>query len=152
MITGSGRGMKTVRNVLGAKGSAVYTISPDATVLEALQQMADRNVGALVVQSEGEVVGLISERDYARKVILKGRFSKDVPVHEIMTREVICASSKHKMDSCMALMTEKRVRHLPVIENGQLAGIISIGDVVKAIIEDQQFTIEQLEHYITGSR
>jgi len=114
--------MKTVRNVLGDKGHSVHTISPDATVLEALQEMADRNVGALVVLSEGDVVGLISERDYARKVILKGRFSKDVPVHEIMTREVVCASSKNKMDACMALMTEKRVRHLPILENGQLAG------------------------------
>ncbi len=144
--------MKTVRKVLDDKGHGVYTISPDATVLEALQEMADRNVGALVVLSEGEVVGLISERDYARKVILKGRFSKDVPVHEIMTREVICVSSKHKMDVCMAIMTEKRVRHLPILENGQLEGIISIGDVVKAINEDHQFTIEQLEHYITGGR
>ena len=144
--------MKTVKKILADKGDGVYTISPDATVLEALQEMADRNVGALVVLSEGEVVGLVSERDYARKVILKGRFSKDIQVHEIMTRKVVCASSKHKMDACMAIMTEKRVRHLPILENGQLAGIISIGDVVKAIIEDQQFTIEQLEHYITGGR
>ena len=144
--------MKTVKKILADKGDGVYTISPDATVLEALQEMADRNVGALVVLSEGEVVGLVSERDYARKVILKGRFSKDIQVHEIMTHKVVCASSKHKMDACMAIMTEKRVRHLPILENGQLAGIISIGDVVKAIIEDQQFTIEQLEHYITGGR
>ena len=144
--------MKTVKKILADKGDGVYTISPDATVLEALQEMADRNVGALVVLSEGEVVGLVSERDYARKVILKGRVSRDIQVHEIMTRKVVCASSKHKMDACMAIMTEKRVRHLPILENGQLAGIISIGDVVKAIIEDQQFTIEQLEHYITGGR
>ena len=144
--------MKTVKKILADKGDGVYTISPDATVLEALQEMADRNVGALVVLSEGEVVGLVSERDYARKVILKGRFSKDIQVHEIMTREVVCASSKHKMDACMAIMTEKRVRHLPILENGELLGIISIGDVVKTIMEDQQFTIEQLEHYITGGR
>ncbi len=144
--------MKTVRELLGEKGHSVYTIAPDASVFEALQKMSDRDVGALVVLEDGEVVGLISERDYARKVILKGKFSKDIPVRDIMSAKVICVGAKQRVDACMALMTEKRVRHLPVLENGQLAGIISIGDVVKAVIEHQQFTIEQLEHYITGSR
>lgn len=142
--------MKTIGQLLGAKGHSVYSIAPDATVLEALQEMADRDVGALVVLEGGELVGLISERDYARKVILKGKFSKEIPVREIMSHRVVCVTSEQRVDSCMALMTEKRVRHLPVLDNEKLAGMISIGDVVKAIIEDQQFTIEQLEHYITG--
>jgi CBS domain-containing protein len=144
--------MKTVRQLLGQKGYVVHTVAPDTTVLEALWRMAEHNVGALVVIEGGEVVGLVSERDYARKVILRGRFSKDTPVREIMSQAVVCVSSTQTIDSCMALMTEKRIRHLPVIENGQLAGIISIGDIVKAVIEDQKSTIEHLEHYITGSR
>ena len=144
--------MKTVRQVLGAKGHTVFTIGPDATVYEALQQLAAHDVGALVVTEEGEVVGLVSERDCARRLVLLGRLSKETPVREIMTKEVICVGSKQTVDGCMALMTEKRVRHLPVLENGQLAGIISIGDVVKAIIEDREATIEQLEHYIKGTR
>ena len=144
--------MKTIRQILGRKGYAVHTIGPDATVLETLQRMAEHDVGALVVVEGGEVVGLVSERDYARKVILKGRFSKDTPVREIMSHPVVCVSSTQTVASCMSLMTERRIRHLPVIENGQLAGLISIGDVVKTIIEDQQFTIEELENYISGSR
>ena len=144
--------MKTVRQMLGGKGYTVHTIGPEAPVFEALQKMADEDVGALVVVEHGEVVGLLSERDYARKVILQGKSSKETPVRDIMSRRVVCVSSQQRMDSCMALMTEKRVRHLPVLENEQLAGVISIGDVVKAIIEDQQFTIEQLEHYIRGTR
>jgi CBS domain-containing protein len=144
--------MRTIRQLLGGKGNAVFTISPEATMYQALQEMAEHEVGALVVTEEGEVVGLVSERDYARKLVLKGRFSKDTPVREIMTQAVVCVSSKQTIEGCMALMTEKRVRHLPVIENGQLAGLISIGDVVKEIIEHQQSTIEELEHYISGTR
>ena len=144
--------MKTVRQVLGAKGHTVFTIGPDATVYEALQQLAAHDVGALVVTEEGEVVGLVSERDCARKLVLLGRLAKATPVREIMSKEVICVDSKQTMDGCMALMTEKRVRHLPVLENEQLSGIISIGDVVKEIIEDHKATIEQLEHYIKGTR
>jgi CBS domain-containing protein len=144
--------MKTVRQLLGDKGYAVHTIGPGATVRESLELMAERDVGALVVVEEGEVIGLISERDYARKVILKGKASSDTSVGEIMTRQVVCVSSQQSVDDCMALMTERRIRHLPVLENEQLAGIISIGDVVKAIIQHQQLTIEELEHYITGSR
>jgi CBS domain-containing protein len=144
--------MKTVRQVLGAKGNAVQTVSPDAKVFEALEKMAEHDIGALVVTEEGEVVGLLSERDCARKLGLVGRLSKDTPVRQIMTEQVICVDSRQTMDGCMALMTEKRIRHLPVLENEQLAGIISIGDVVKAIIEHQESTIEQLQHYIKGSR
>ena len=144
--------MTTVRKLLGAKGHSVYTISPDATVYEALQEMAARDVGALVVTENGEVVGLISERDYARKLVLTGKISRETPVRDIMSDQVICVGSQQTVDGCMALMSQKRVRHLPVLENEQLAGIISIGDVVKAIIEGQQSTIEELEHYITGRR
>jgi CBS domain-containing protein len=144
--------MKNVRQLLGRKGTAVHTIGPDATVLEALERMAQHDVGALVVIEDGDVIGLVSERDYARKVILRGRLSKDTPVHEIMSRSIFSVTSKETVAGCMSLMTEQRVRHLPVLENGQLAGIISIGDVVKAIIEEQQLTIEQLETYIHGGR
>ena len=144
--------MKTIRQVLGAKGHTVFTIGPEATVYEALQQLAAHDVGALVVTEEGEVVGLVSERDCARKVVLLGRLAKETPVREIMTKEVICVGSKQTVDGCMPIMSEKRVRHLPVLENEQLAGIISIGDVVKAIMEDQEATIEQLEQYIRGTR
>ena len=143
--------MKTIRQLLGRKGHTVLTAGPEFTVLRALEMMAEHDVGALVVlDDDGDVAGLVSERDYARKVILHGRGSKDTPVRDIMSTEVICVSSQQTLDGCMALMTEHRVRHLPVVENGQLAGIISIGDVVKAVIEDQQFTIEQLQHYISG--
>jgi CBS domain-containing protein len=144
--------MTTVRQLLGSKGHAVHTIGPDATVYEALEELAARDVGALVVTENGEVVGLVSERDCARKLVLMGKLSRDTQVREIMTDQVICVNSKQTVDGCMALMSEKRVRHLPVLENGQLSGIVSIGDVVKAIIEGQQSTIENLEHYISGAR
>ena len=144
--------MRTVRQLLGGKGDLVHTIGPDESVLDALKAMAEHDIGALVVVEDGSVVGLLSERDYARKVILKGRFSKDVRVREIMTSTVVCVGPGQRIDACMSLMTTRRVRHLPVLEAGQLAGLVSIGDVVKAIIEEQQFEIEQLEHYITGSR
>ena len=144
--------MTTVRKLLGAKGHSVYTIGPDATVYEALQEMAARDVGALVVTEDGEVMGIVSERDYARKLVLMGKISRETPVRDIMSDQVECVGSQQTVDGCMALMSQKRVRHLPVLENEQLAGIISIGDVVKAIIEAQQSTIEELEHYITGRR
>jgi CBS domain-containing protein len=144
--------MKTVRQILGEKGNAVHTIAPDASVFEALQRMAQHDVGALVVLERGELAGLISERDYARKIILVGKSSKETRVREIMSTRLVTVDSQQRMSDCMSKMTQKRIRHLPVLENGQLAGIISIGDVVKAIIEDQQSTIEELEHYITGTR
>ncbi len=144
--------METVRQILRRKGTTVHTISPEASVFDALRKMAETNVGALVVLEDGEVAGLISERDYARKIILVGKSSRETATREIMSQRVVCVSSKQRVDSCMALMTRERVRHLPVLENGQLAGIISIGDVVKSIIEEQEFTIEELKHYISGRR
>lgn len=145
--------MKTVRQLLASKGTAVQTIGPEATVYQALEKMAEYDVGALVVLDEsGEVVGLVSERDYARKVILVGRASRDMQVREIMSPDPRCVTSQQNVQACMELMTEHRFRHLPVVENGQLAGIISIGDVVKAIMEGQRETIEELESYITDGR
>ena len=142
--------MKTVRQLLGAKGYAVHTISPDATVFRALEVMAEHDIGALCVVEDGELIGLVSERDYARKVILRGKLSKEVPVGEIMSKNIVTVTSKQNVQDCMNLMTENRFRHLPVVENGQLAGLISIGDVVKGIIEDQASTIHELEDYIQG--
>lgn len=143
--------MKTVKGILEEKGYAVHTIAPDQTVLEALRLMADNDVGSLVVLDGERVIGLLSERHYARNVILKGKFSKDVPVREIMNPRAICVGPGQTVDACMKLMTEHKARHLPVLEAGRLVGIISIGDVVNAIIEDKQFAIEQLHHYITGA-
>ena len=142
--------MQTVKQVLDAKGYELHSIPPTASVYDALQKMAQQEIGALVVLSDGELAGIVSERDYARKVILKGRHSKDTPVGDIMTRNVICVTSEIGVDACMSLMTEKRVRHLVVRDAERISGVVSIGDVVKAIIDDQQFTIEQLEHYISG--
>lgn len=144
--------MKTIRQVLDQKGYDVYDIAPEALVYHALGEMAYRNVGALLVLDGEEIVGVISERDYARKVILKDKASKDTPVSEIMSRAVVCVEPDQKIDGCMALMNDRRIRHLAVVEKGRPIGVISIGDVVKAIIEQQQVTISQLEHYITGGR
>ena len=144
--------MVTVRQLLARKGYAIRHIDPEASVLDALRMMAESNVGALIVLAGGELVGLISERDYARKVVLKGRLSKDTRVGEIMDDKPICVASTTTVEEGMGLMTDKRTRHLPVVENGQVSGIISIGDVVKAIIEDREMTIEGLQQYITGGR
>jgi CBS domain-containing protein len=144
--------MRSVKDILREKGTQVYAISPDAKVYEALQLMADKNVGALMVMEGDRAVGLISERDYARKIVLKGKFSKDVPVHEIMTADIIRIGPDRDVENCMELMTDKRVRHLPVFENDRLIGIISIGDIVKAIIEHKEEIINQLEGYIKGKR
>jgi CBS domain-containing protein len=143
--------MKTVRHILEAKGSEVYTIGPEASVLEALGRLAEKDVGALVVTgSDGRIVGMLSERDYARKVALLHRVSRDTPVRDIMTQEVICVAPEQTVETCMALMTRKRFRHLPVVVDGRLAGLVSIGDVVKTLMDEQQFAIQQLEHYIMG--
>jgi CBS domain-containing protein len=143
--------MKSVRHILEAKGSEVYTIGPEASVLEALGRLAEKDVGALVVTgSDGRIVGMLSERDYARKVALLHRVSRDTPVRDIMTQEVICVAPEQTVETCMALMTRKRFRHLPVVVDGRLAGLISIGDVVKTLMDEQQFAIQQLEHYIMG--
>jgi CBS domain-containing protein len=144
--------MRSVKDILQEKGTQVYAVSPDANVYEALQLMADKNVGALMVMEGDRVVGLISERDYARKIVLKGKFSKDVPVHEIMTADIVRIGPDRDVENCMELMTDKRIRHLPVFENDRLIGIISIGDIVKAIIEHKEEIIAQLEGYIKGKR
>ena len=142
--------MKTVAQLLRTKGHGVLSVSPEISVFEALQVMAEKNVGALLVLEGERLVGVFSERDYARKVILKGKSSKDTPVREIMSSHVLYVRPEQTIEDCMALMTDKRVRHLPVLEHGQLVGVISIGDVVKALIAEQQFIIEQLQNYITG--
>ena len=142
--------MITVEKILDRKGRDIWSISPGATVYEALELMADKNIGAVLVIDQGALVGILSERDYARRVILKGLASKDIPVRRIMTERVICVRTDQTAQDCMALMTDKRIRHLPVLQEDQLVGVISIGDIVKAIISDQEFTIEQLENYITG--
>ncbi len=144
--------MKTVKDILRIKGHHVWSTTPDATVYEALQTMAEKNVGALVVLDADTVVGIMSERDYARKVILHGRSSREIRVREIMTSEVYFVGPEQNIQECMAQMTDKRVRHLPALENGRLVGVISIGDVVKAVIAEHESTIRHLEDYITGGR
>ncbi len=142
--------MKRVKDILEVKGRAVWSIEPGASVYDAMKLMADKEVGALMVVEGTKLVGLISERDYARKVILQGRSSRSTEVREIMTSRVAYAQPDQTVEECMALMTEKRFRHLPVIDQGQLVGVISIGDLVKSIIDEQKFIIEQLERYITS--
>ena len=140
--------MKTVREILEAKSHKLLSISPQTSVLDALKLMADKDVGALVVLDGGRLAGIFSERDYARKVILHGKSSKATPVSEIMTHKVVCVRPDQSVEECMALMTDKRIRHLPVLEDRKVIGVISIGDVVKEVISEQRFVIEQLEHYI----
>ena len=140
--------MKTVTQLLEAKGRDVHTIGPDARVIDALKLMAERDVGALVVTEGAKIAGIISERDYARKVILHGKSSHDIAVREIMTARVVTVQPLHTVEECMALMTEKRIRHLPVTEGERLVGVLSIGDLVKEVIADQEATIKQLESYI----
>ncbi len=142
--------MVTVGEMLKSKGRDVWTIEPEKTVYEALVYMSEKNVGALVVVKDRKVIGIISERDYAREIVLKGKSSSDTPVREIMTTKVCYVSESHKIDECMALMTEMTVRHLPVLEKSDLVGIVSIGDVVKSVISEQEFVIGQLVSYITG--
>jgi len=141
--------MKKVRDILETKGREVWSIGPVDSVFDALKLMAEKKIGALVVREGGRVVGVISERDYARKVILQGRSSSTTLVKEIMTARVVYAQPEQSIDECMAIMTEKRIRHLPVMDDDRLVGIISIGDLVKSIIAEQRFMIEQLERYIT---
>ena len=143
--------MKTlIRNILKSKGGDVHSVSPETSVFDALRRMADANVGALIVMQDNKLVGIISERDYARKIVLKGRASPDTPVSAIMSTSVICATPEQTVGECMGMMTSKAVRHLPVLDHKAVIGIVSIGDLVKEIIGEQQFVIEQLENYIHG--
>ena len=144
--------MKLVKELLKNKSSEVWNVTPDTHVFDALKIMADKNIGAMPVLESEKIVGMFSERDYARKVILKGKASKDTLIKEIMSQTVHHVSPEQSIDECMALMTDKRIRHLPVLEGGEMVGLISIGDVVKAIISEQEFIMGQLENYITGGR
>jgi len=140
----------TIREILGHKGGAIWIIAPESTVFEAIQMMAEKNIGALLVVNDKKLAGIISERDYTRKVALKGRSSKDTKVHEILSGQVIHVSPNHTVEDCLRLMTEHRVRHLPVLEGENILGVISIGDLVNWVITTQSSTIHQLETYITG--
>jgi CBS domain-containing protein len=142
--------MATVKQLLDEKGHEVLSVGPDDSVFDAIKKMADNNVGSLVVLENGKLAGIITERHYARNVYLKGRSSPKTTVGEIMSTRCVCARPEQSVEECMAVMTDKAVRHLPVLEKKQLIGIISIGDLVKNIISDQKFIIEQLEHYITS--
>ncbi len=139
-----------ISEILSQKGSAVWSVSPEATVLEAIQMMADKNVGALLVTKDNHLLGVLSERDYTRKVVLKGRSSKDTPVRDIISGKVVSVSPDHTVEECMRLMTEHRIRHLPVVQGARILGVISIGDLVNSIISHQTSAIQQLETYITG--
>jgi CBS domain-containing protein len=142
--------MTTVQRLLDEKGHNVWSVHPDDSVFDAIRMMADKDVGALVVIENGRPVGIFTERDYARDVILKGKSSPRTPVRAIMAAPIICARPEQTVEECMAVMTETRVRHLPIMHGEQLVGIVSIGDLVKSIVADQKFTIEQLVHYISG--
>jgi CBS domain-containing protein len=142
--------MKLVREILADKGTLIHAIAPHATVFEAIEKMATHGIGALVVTEGGRLVGILSERDYARKVILQGRSSIKTPVRDIMITDVVCIGLGQTVDEAMAIMTRHMIRHLPVLEGDDLVGIVSIGDLVKAKIADQEFEIEQLAHYVLG--
>ncbi len=142
--------MTTIQQVLRKKGGQVHTIGPDDTVYDAIRKMADENIGSLIVIDNGKIIGIITERHYARNVALKGRASPSTHVSDVMETTVLYAQPDQSVEECMAIMTDKRVRHLPVIDGGQLIGLVSIGDLVQNIISDQQFTIDQLEHFIRG--
>lgn len=142
--------MPTAHDILRFKGSTIHCVRPDDTVLAALGVMAEHDIGAVLVLDGDELAGILTERDYARKVVLAGRSSKDSPVRAIMTGDVVCVAPDRSIEDCMALMTEQRIRHLPVVANGQVIGLVSIGDLVKATIDEQEFTINQLKNYIAG--
>jgi CBS domain-containing protein len=142
--------MATVAEILKGKGSQVWTIPPQAKVIEALKLMADKGIGALVVVEDGRVVGILSERDYARKVMLMGKSSLDTPVGDIMTSSVFVVHPETKAEECLVLMTDKHIRHLPVFDKDRMVGVLSIGDIVKSIITEQTITIDQLQNYILG--
>jgi CBS domain-containing protein len=141
--------MKTVRDLIADKGAKVWSVAPDTTVLDALRLMADEEIGAVLVLRGEQLVGIFTERHYAREVVLKGKASKDTPVRDVMTQRIVYVRPEQTMEDCMALMTDKRVRHLPVMEAEKLIGVLSIGDVVKAMISEKEFIIAQLENYIS---
>lgn len=143
--------MVTVKELMGARGGELWTVAPHATVYQALEVLAAHDIGALPVVDGGRLVGIFSERDYARKVVLRGRTSRETPVSDLMVKAVVCVAPSDTIQGCMALMTQKRVRHLPVLDGDDLVGIVTIGDVVKRMITEQAMTIEQLETYIRGS-
>jgi len=142
--------MKNVRELLDKKGTVIFSVQPDVTVFATLELMAEKEIGAVLVFEHDRLVGLFSERDYARQVILKGKSSKETPVRDVMTARVTYIRPEQTVEDCMALMTDKRVRHLPVLDQGKVVGLVSIGDVVKAVISEKQFIIEQLENYISS--
>ncbi len=141
--------MGKVKEILKHKGRGVFSVVPSTTVYRAIEQMCEKNIGGLLIVEDGALIGIFTERDYARKLILKGKSSKDTPISELMTRNPITVTGDNTVEDCMNIMSDKRIRHLPVVENGQLTGMISIGDLVKHIIEEQKSIIEHLEHYIT---
>ena len=143
--------MTTIAQLLNAKGKQIWSVEPKATIFEALEIMSEKEIGALLVMEDGKLTGIFSERDYARKVILKGKSSKETPVGELMTKKVFYIDPQKTINDCMAMMTAKRIRHVPVIEDNQVMGIVTIGDVVNQIISEQEVTINHLENYITGS-
>jgi CBS domain-containing protein len=140
----------TIGSVMQHKSGVVWSTGPNATVFEAIEMMAEKEVGALVVMENGELVGIVSERDYARKVVLQGRLSKETPVADIMSSPVVCVSPRHTVGECMRVITDNRIRHLPVMQNGELVGVVSIGDLVNWVIREQETTIKHLEAYISG--
>ena len=142
--------MRTVRQLLESKPAEIIAISPDAPVIDAIRLMAERRVGALVVMEGARLAGMLSERDYARKIVLQGRSSKDTPVRDIMTAEVITVRPEDSSDHCMQVVTDKRIRHLPVMQGGDVVGVLSIGDLVRAVIEEQKQELDQLQRYIAG--
>jgi len=142
--------VKLIKHLLDRKGRQIISIKPDASVLDAIRLMAEKNIGAVLVMKNNRLLGIMSERDYARKVVVKGRASDTTPVSDIMTSNVVSTTSSETVDTCMTLMTDKRIRHLPVVDDNVVVGVISIGDLVHAIIADQQEAIEQLEQYISG--
>ncbi len=142
--------MRTVHQILSSKSNKIISISPDAMVYEALEIMTSNNVSAILITEEGKLKGIFTERDYARKVVLKGKSSKEVPMHSVMTSDPIVIKPEQTIEQCMELMTDKHIRHLPVIQNGKLTAMVSIGDVVKFIMDDQKATIENLQNYINS--
>lgn len=142
--------MKRVDQLLREKGSDFWSVTPETTVFMALELMAEKNIGAVLVMEGEQLAGIFSERDYARKVVLVGKSSKDIPVQQVMTSKVVCVGPEHSTEACMALMTDRHIRHLPVIEGDRVVGVISVGDVVKAMLSEKDFIISQMEHYIMG--